>query len=78
MAEQVRAAPDCFVSHPRKILGPVDQREGHNPQNNTLVQSSKIQIREITQREFCEAYKKGETTAVMKFSQKKNKFISKG
>ena len=48
----------------------MDRREGHNPSNGTLARSSKIQISEITQKEFREAYKKGEATGVMKFSQK--------
>ena len=48
----------------------MDRREDHNPSNGTPTQSSKIQISEITQKEFREAYKKGETTGVMKFSQK--------
>ena len=70
LTKQVSAAPDCLVSHHRKTSGPRDQREGHNAQNGTPAPNSKIQISEITEKEFREAYKKGETTGVMKFSQK--------
>ena len=70
LTKQVSAAPDCLVSHHRKTSGPRDQREGHNAPNGTPAQRRKIQISEITQKEFHEAYKKGETTGVMKFSQK--------
>ena len=48
----------------------MDRKKGHNPRNGTPVQSSKIRLSEITQNEFREAYKAGETTGVMKFSQK--------
>ena len=48
----------------------MDRREDHNPPNCTTAPHSKIQISEITQKEFREAYKKGETMGVMKFSQK--------
>ena len=70
LTKQVSAAPDCLVSHHRKTSGPMDRRQDHNPSNGTPTQNSKIQISEITQKEFREAYKKGETTGVMKFSQK--------
>ena len=70
LSKQVSAAPDCLVSHQRKTLESMNRRAGHNPPNSTAAHSSKIQISEITQKEFREAYKRGETTGVIKFSQK--------
>ena len=66
--KQVSAAPDCLVSHLQKVSGPTDQTEGHNTPNGTQV--DRIHISEITYREFRKAYRNGETTGDVKFSQK--------
>ena len=68
MTEQVSAAPDCLVSHLQKIPGPRDQTEGHNKPNG--ISGGRIHISEITYKEFRRAYKNGETTGIVKFSQK--------
>ena len=68
MTKQVSAAPDCAVSHLHNIPEPRDQTEGHNTPNGTS--GGRIYISEITHREFRKAYKNGETTGVVKFSQK--------
>src|SRR6202000_2245842 len=40
------------------------------PPGHSSPQNGKIQISEITQKEFRQAYRNGETTGVLKFSQK--------
>ena len=40
------------------------------PPGHSSPQNGKIQISEITEKEFRQAYKNGETTGVLKFSQK--------
>ena len=70
MTKQGSTRARLFSKQPWKVIGRSNQREGHNPPNGTLAQSRKIQISEITEKEFREAYKRGETTGVMKFSQK--------
>ena len=70
MTKQVSAVPDCLVSHLQKIPGPRNQTEGHNTPNGTS--EGRIYISEITHREFHKAYKNGETTGVVKFTQKKS------
>ena len=68
LTKQVSAAPDCLLSHLQKIPGPTNQAEGHNTTN--LSQRDRIHISEITHRGFRKAYRNGETTGVVKFSQK--------
>ena len=68
MIEQVSAAPDCWVSDLQRIPGPRDQTEGYNKPNGTS--GGRIHISEITHKEFRRAYKNGETTGIVKFSQK--------
>ena len=66
--KQVSAVPDCLVRHLQEIPGPTDQTKGHNTPNDT--QGGRIHISEITHKEFHKAYRNGETTGVVKFSQK--------
>ena len=65
MTKQVRTSADLLTNQFQKVTMPADRRRGHNPPK-----SNKIHISEITQKEFRRAYRDGETTAIVKFSQK--------
>ena len=69
LTNQDGGAPDCLVRHLKNTSAPLDWRERHNPPNGTLAQDRKIHISEIRLGEFQDAYRNGETTAVVKFSQ---------
>ena len=68
MTRQVSVVPDCLVSPLQKVPGATDQTEGHNTANNT--KEGRTHISETTHREFRKVYRNGETTGVVKFSQK--------
>ena len=59
-----------LLSYSQKISGPTKQGEGHNPSKNTAVNGGTIQVSKITEKEFRKAYRNGETTGVVKFSEK--------
>ena len=61
---QVGTGPDLLIKQSWGVTGLPEQHKRNNePQG-------KIYISEITQKEFCKAYKNGETTGIVKFSQK--------
>ena len=61
---QAGTGPDLLTKQPWENIGPPEQHKKNNkPQG-------KIYISEITQKEFRKAYRNGETTGVVKFSQK--------
>ena len=72
MTKQVGAAPDCLVSHPPEISGPTEEGKSQRTLKSTPVQGGEIHISEITQKEFRKDYRNGETTGVVKISQKEN------
>ena len=61
MTKQSGAGAGLLNNQSWKVTGPTD----HNPPLN-----GKIHISEITQKEFRQAYRNGETTGVLKYSQK--------
>ena len=65
MTKQVCTGVDLPTNQFQKVIIPTDRRRGHNPPK-----SNKIHINEITQKEFRRAYRNGETTGIVKFSQK--------
>ena len=68
MTKQVRTGADLLTNQFQKVTRPADCRRGHNPPKN-----NKIHIGEITQKEFRQAYRDGETTELSNFHKKKNK-----
>ena len=61
---QVGTGPDLLTKQLWEVIGPLEQhRKDNRPQG-------KIYMSEITQKEFRKAYKNGEATGVVKFSQK--------
>ena len=61
---QVGTGPDLLTKQSWGVTGPPEQHKKNNgPQG-------KIYISDITQKEFRKTYKNGETTGVLKFSQK--------
>ena len=67
MTKQVRTGANLLTNPFQKVARPTDHREGHNPHKQ-----KKIHISEIIQQEFRQAYRNGEATGIVKFSQKEN------
>ena len=62
MTKQVRTGADLLTNQFQKVTRPTDRRESHNPHKG-----KKIRISEITQKEFCQAYRNGEATGIVRF-----------
>ena len=61
---QVGTSANLLTEQSWGVTGPPEQHKENNKS------SGKIHISEITQKEFRKAYKNGETTGIVKFSQK--------
>ena len=61
---QAGTGPDLFTKQSWEVVGPSGQHKKDNKSQD------KIYISEITRKEFRKAYRNGETTGVVKFSQK--------
>ena len=61
---QVGTGANLLTKQSWGVTGPPGQHKKNNKPRG------KIHISEIIQKEFCKAYKKGETTGVVKFSEK--------
>ena len=65
MTQQVHTGANLLTKHSWEITGRLDQPNCHNQ-----ALSKKIHISAITQKEFRQAYRNGEATGIVKFSQK--------
>ena len=76
MTKQSCASAGLLSKQGWEVANLPEQNRGGDKVEQNLKGSNKIHISEITKQEFREAYCKGETTGVMKLSQKRKADLS--